>query len=479
MKTKFLSLLLVLVASSLLGFASVSEDQFRFISNQDGSSVGLAQIASHQTLEYSLDGVSWGNMTTATTFSLSKDVVLYVRGKLTDNNSDTDFTQFTITGAIEARGNINYIWDYENLNAPLKERCGWSLFKNCTGLCEVAHATLPSMTLAYACYQDLLFGCTNIKKSPELPAMVMEKECYRGMFVDCASLTDAPCLPALKLAEQCYMDMFVRCYNLEYAPSLPADTLLPYCYNGMFVECTNLLEAPKLPALALADHCYASMFAGCTNLASAPALPATTLAPWCYYCMFFGCKRITASPQLPAAILTEGCYYKMFKQCSNLQKITCLATDISAEQCLVEWVKSISSSGTFIKHQNMSSWPSGNNGIPSGWNINSVNIFTITWLQDDGSLIDKTMVESGQIPTHVAPTKPDTEEYTYTFVKWAPDVVPATENATYIAIYESHKIPTALDNVNADMRATKVLQNGQIFIFRGDKVYTVDGRLTN
>jgi uncharacterized repeat protein (TIGR02543 family) len=41
----------------------------------------------------------------------------------------------------------------------------------------------------------------------------------------------------------------------------------------------------------------------------------------------------------------------------------------------------------------------------------------------------------------------------------------------------SHLVPTALDNAAVDTKATKRIVNGQLLILRGDKVYTVDGRL--
>ena len=63
--------------------------------------------------------------------------------------------------------------------------------------------------------------------------------------------------------------------------------------------------------------------------------------------------------------------------------------------------------------------------------------YTITWKNDDGSIIDQTEVPYGQMPTHSIPTKPDTEQYTYTFAGWSPEVVLVTGNATYTATYTS------------------------------------------
>jgi hypothetical protein len=68
--------------------------------------------------------------------------------------------------------------------------------------------------------------------------------------------------------------------------------------------------------------------------------------------------------------LTVRCYYNMFQGCSELNKITMLATNISASYCLNSWVKGVSSrGGTFIKHPNMTSLPTGDSGIPSGWTV--------------------------------------------------------------------------------------------------------------
>jgi hypothetical protein len=46
-----------------------------------------------------------------------------------------------------------------------------------------------------------------------------------------------------------------------------------------------------------------------------------------------------------------------------------LATDISAIDCLYNWVSNVASTGTFVKHPNMTTLPTGTNGIPSGWTV--------------------------------------------------------------------------------------------------------------
>ena len=68
------------------------------------------------------------------------------------------------------------------------------------------------------------------------------------------------------------------------------------------------------------------------------------------------------------------------------------------------------------------------------------NSYTITWQNDDGSVIDTTTVEYGTVPTHADPVKAATAEYTYTFAGWTPDVVAVTGEATYKATYTATKI---------------------------------------
>ena len=169
------------------------------------------------------------------------------------------------------------------------------------------------------------------------------------------------------------------------------------------------------------------------------------------------------------------------------------------------------------------------------------NSYTITWQNEDGSLIDQTMVKYGVIPTHADPVKQNTVEYTYTFAGWTPNVVAVTGDATYRATFSSEvnmysitanvingevegvgvypygtevtltAIPndgyafdqwsdgvkdnprtiivfgdaeyTALftstegiDNLVAPENVRKVIINGQIFILRGEKTYTLTGQ---
>ena len=63
--------------------------------------------------------------------------------------------------------------------------------------------------------------------------------------------------------------------------------------------------------------------------------------------------------------------------------------------------------------------------------------YVITWLNDDDSQIDQTKVLWNAIPTHTAPTKDATAQYTYTFAGWDPTPVAVTGPATYKATYNA------------------------------------------
>lgn len=251
----------------------------------------------------------------------------------------------------------------------MEESCYEGMFQGCTSLTSAPE--LPAMTLAKCCYRQMFFGCTGITVAPVLPATTLDYMCYEGMF-NGSCITNAPVLPATTMKPFCYRYMF-KGSSLSVPPVLPATTLDSWCYTGMFTDCRHLVNAPALPATVLADCCYMDMFSGCWGLVSAPVLPATTLADRCYYQMFEECRALTTAPELPASSLVSYCYYRMFERCYSLSEVKCLATDISASNSVSYFLNQAGSyvhgTKTFYKHPDMSDWPVGDSGIPSGWTI--------------------------------------------------------------------------------------------------------------
>lgn len=154
--------------------------------------------------------------------------------------------------------------------------------------------------------------------------------------------------------------------------STPEAPLSEYGLSDMFKNCDTLRSAPELLAATLAEGCYANMFLGCTNLVKAPTLPATTLATECYINMFARCTSLVKAPTLPAEKLAESCYANMFRFCTSLADITMTATNISATNALSYWVSGVAANGTFHKARAMETLPTGDSGIPTGWQVVNV-----------------------------------------------------------------------------------------------------------
>lgn len=111
-----------------------------------------------------------------------------------------------------------------------------------------------------------------------------------------------------------------------------------------------------------------------------------------------------------------------------------------------------------------------NNVIITG--TTSIKTYTITWNDDEGELIDTTIVKHGETPTHATPTKVETAQYTYTFDGWK-DVsgnapAAATGDTTYTAqftpVLRSYDITFVVDGaetkVSTKYGETPVYPNG-------------------
>ncbi len=153
-----------------------------------------------------------------------------------------------------------------------------------------------------------------------------------------------------------------------YVPNIAGGSAQVKVYGNIM----SMLDEDNYATLTtLQDAAFYVLFGGNTTLtdASGLLLPATTLAEVCCFGMFFGCTSLTTAPALPATELAAQCYYYMFQGCTSLNSVTCLATDINADGCTTGWLEGVAPTGTFTKASG-ATWPTGSNGIPSGWTVN-------------------------------------------------------------------------------------------------------------
>ncbi len=113
----------------------------------------------------------------------------------------------------------------------------------------------------------------------------------------------------------------------------------------------------------------------------------------------------------------------------------------------------------FAGCQTVSNTTSSNDSNPSSEEDSTASTYVITWVVDGEEIT--TTVQSGEIPVYDGtPTKEPTEGATYTFAGWDVDPVPATGNATYVAIFNEHlKEFTVTWHIGGDSNTTSVAYN--------------------
>lgn len=94
-------------------------------------------------------------------------------------------------------------------------------------------------------------------------------------------------------------------------------------------------------------------------------MPATSLVESCYESMFQGCTYLVSAPLLPATAGATNCYKNMYNSCSSLTTVKSMLHSPSASYT-DDWLEDVPSSGTFF-YSIGQTWPSGQDGIPSGW----------------------------------------------------------------------------------------------------------------
>ena len=93
--------------------------------------------------------------------------------------------------------------------------------------------------------------------------------------------------------------------------------------------------------------------------------------------------------------------------------------------------------------------------------VTSNDFFTITFLNEDATVLQTVQVREGEMPqyTGTTPIKAATVEHIYTFAGWSPEFVPVLENATYTATYTESKRKYTIQFLNYN---GSLLQSSQV-----------------
>lgn len=89
--------------------------------------------------------------------------------------------------------------------------------------------------------------------------------------------------------------------------------------------------------------------------------------------MFKYCTSLNTAPELPATTLTSKCYWGMFDNCQNLNYIKAMFTTTPSSSYTSNWVKDVAANGTFVKNSAATWNVTGNDGIPSGWTVQTMD----------------------------------------------------------------------------------------------------------
>lgn len=309
------------------------------------------------------------------------------------------------------------------------------------------------------------------------------------MFRDCISLIKGPkILPATTLTKGCYAHMFAGCDALIQAPELPATTLAEECYKHMFEGCTSLTSAPELPAANIPlssgyaiEGAYERMFAGCTNLNYVKCLATTGMMDglssltgtrnWMYNVASTGTFIKAAGVEWPSGSygIPKGWTVKIDGQYT----ITFANWDGTVLQTI-----NVEEGQTPIYTGETPTRPSDEqyNYIFNGWTPTlepayddieytasytateipapEPTIYTITFANWDGTILQTIQVEEGQTPVYTGstPTRPSDEQYNYTFNGWSPTITEAIQDITYTAQYTEEIIEEPTSDVPQYLR---------------------------
>ena len=222
---------------------------------------------------------------------------------------------------------------------------------------------------------------------------------------------------------------FYQCSELTSVtiPNSVTSSIGAYAFFG----CTGLSSVTIGNSVtSIGDYAFHS----CTGLTSVTIGNSVTSIG---YMAFYKCRGLT-SVTIPNSVTSIGAY--AFAGCTGLTSVT-----IEAETPPVLPISVFSGTNNCLIYVPCNAV----NAYKAAWSKYADRIrgncasYAITFKNWDGSILQSTQVEKGEIPqyTGATPTRPDDSQYTYTFSGWTPQIVAATADATYTATFAATKTP--------------------------------------
>ena len=331
---------------------------------------------------------------------------------------------------------------------------GTGAFSGCTGLTSI---TIPNSVTSIGDYA--FYGCTGFT-APVYNSHVFAymPTTYSGAY----TIPDG--------IESIAGGAFRYCTGLT---SITIPNSVTSIGQRAFYECTGLTSITIGESVMSIGQ---EAFLNCTGLTSI-TIPNNVTSIGDY--AFYGCT-VLSSLTIGESVTSIGDY--AFAYCKQLYVVTCLGSN-PAE--IGEHVFYTETTGnTYAIYVASIIVPCGSlNAYKTAWAeytdyLMEECIYTITFVNWDGTTLQSLQVAKGDRPYYrgETPARPEDEQYTYSFWGWTPDIVVATEDATYTATFLATEKQQGIEDVNTENDLHKVLRDGQIFILRGDHTYTLTGQ---
>jgi len=242
--------------------------------------------------------------------------------------------------------------------------------------------------------------------------------------------------------------------------------------GGAFFYC-NQFTSIILPNSVTNIGNYA--FAECNRLTSI-TIPnrATTIGN----AAFAVCRQLT-SVTIPSSVVYIG--DGAFDGCTGLTSVTCLAANLP--ELGQKWNAGVfgdldcSQIPLYVPIESVAAYSTADQWKEFNPIVGLCNITFVNW--DGTELLKLESLTEGTMPEYTGetPTRPNDAQYKYIFTGWTPEIVAANANTTYTATYEARDIHEGIEDVQSDKKqCIKEIHDGQIFILRGEKVYTLQGQ---